>query len=84
MAHRFNFYCACFSETRSLPDRYRNVAEVAKSRSILSLGMSCFKLQDVGQALVSKESCNISADDVQVAAEDEPSAGLSSLCEQVC
>jgi hypothetical protein len=46
--------------------------------------MSCFKLQDVGQALVSKESCNISADDVQVAAEDEPSAGLSSLCEQVC
>lgn len=42
--------------SRSLPDRYKNLCEVAKTRSVLSLGLSCFKLQRVGQAYISREA----------------------------
>ncbi|XP_076441260.1 target of EGR1 protein 1-like [Babylonia areolata] len=39
---------------RSLPDRYKNISDVAKTRSVLSLGLSCFKLQKVESASVDK------------------------------
>lgn len=45
--------CVCLD--RSLPDRYTNLCEVAKTRSVLSLGLSCFKLQNVGQSCISKD-----------------------------
>ena len=40
---------------RSLPDRYKNLCGVAKTRSVLSLGLSCFRLQKVGQTGISRE-----------------------------
>lgn len=50
--------CFCgviFFLSRSLPDRYKNLCEVAKTRSVLSLGLSCFKLHNVEQTSVSRE-----------------------------
>lgn len=47
--------------SRSVEDRYKNICETAKSRSILSLGMSCFQqmasLSESGQSEASS-SCN--------------------------
>ena len=42
MQNKVNNVVACC--LRSLPDRYRNMKDVASTRSILSLGLSCFKL----------------------------------------
>ena len=40
---------------RSLPDRYKNISDVAKTRSVLSLGLSCFKLQTVEQTTLNRD-----------------------------
>ena len=46
---------------RSLPDRYKNPCGVAKTRSVLSLGLSCFRLQKVGQTGISREMSSAGA-----------------------
>lgn len=46
---------------RSLPDRYKNLCGVAKTRSVLSLGLSCFRLQKVGQTGISREMSSAGA-----------------------
>ena len=37
----------CILSCRQIEDRYKSMAESAKSRSIVSMGLSCFKLIDV-------------------------------------
>jgi target of EGR1 protein 1 len=33
--------------SQAVDDRYKNICEVAKTRSIISLGISCFKLSEM-------------------------------------
>jgi len=40
-------FCLC---CREINDRYLSICEVAKTRSIISLGLSCFKLQNTSDS----------------------------------
>lgn len=57
--HKLNVYHVCIQElsglgkrrlinSQAVDDRFKNIGEVAKTHSIISLGLTCFKLKDLG------------------------------------